>query len=236
MLLEQGRGLVGGYVGGATSLATQRRRQTSIMEGASMQVDSSTIGHKELTAMMASPVSEGRVRADMHAASLLLDWQGLRAERCPHLVAFTKPGMMVAQDIARICNCPLDYAAVAELPPCWPGGPVLVAAAFDGTVIVDEELRSECEVSVGEQDRLLEKAYERVASLLEAEAFEQEFPDLSGKTAIVVDDGLSSELATRVAIAAVRNAGARRVVLALPKGARKNVQPLWKLTDRIYRA
>jgi predicted phosphoribosyltransferase len=41
-------------------------------------------------------------------------------------------------------------------------------------------------------------------------------PDFRNRSAILVDDGLASGFTMRVAVAALRNAGARRIVVAVP--------------------
>jgi predicted phosphoribosyltransferase len=169
-----------------------------------------------------------------HAARFLLDLGILKSESRPHLVAFTQGGLEVAREIERLSEIPLTCAAVAEFSPPWPGGPVFGAAAFDGTVVVDEELKRFCSVSRDEFHRLVEGAYERVAGLVENYEDGAAFPDLKGQTAIVVDDGRGGPLAARSAMAAVRNAGATRVVLGLPMGARRCVQQLSRIADMTY--
>ena len=128
----------------------------------------------------------------------------------------------------------MDYAAVTALAPAWLGGPIFGAAAFDGTVVIDAALKAACSVSRENYQRNVEAAYESLAELVDHYRGDRPFPDLSGGTAIVVDDGLSVPLVTRVAIAAARNAGARRVVLALPTGHRYGVQQLMQSADLTY--
>jgi predicted phosphoribosyltransferase len=169
-----------------------------------------------------------------HAARYLLDLGILRGESRPHLVAFTPGGLKVAREIERLSEIPLTCAPVAEFSPPWPGGPVFGAAAFDGTVVVDEELKRFCSVSRDEYHRLVEGAYERVAGLVEENEDGAAFPDLKGQTAIVVDDGRSGPLAVRSTIAAVRNSGAPRVVLGLPMGERRCVRQLSRIADMTY--
>ena len=176
---------------------------------------------------------DGNFRDLAHTARFLLR-RGILVERQPHLVAFSPGGLALAREIERSSEIPLTRAAVAEFPPPWPGGPVLGAAAFDGTIVVDEDLKELCSVSREEFHRLVEGAYERVAELVEADRDSGAFPDLNGQTAIVVDDGLSATLATRSAMAAVRNAGAPRVVLVLQMGQRRSVQQLSRLADLTY--
>lgn len=173
-------------------------------------------------------------RDHVHAAHFLLDMGILLGETRAHLISFAPGGHSVAQVIANTSGVLLDQAAVTALSPAWLGGPIFGAAAFDGTVVIDEELKAACSVSRHDFHRNVERAYETLAELVEQSRGDSPFPDLSLQTAIVVDDGLSSPLVTRVAMAAARNAGARRVVLAMPIGHRHDVQQLTQWADLTY--
>lgn len=187
--------------------------------------------------LLSSPALDdmsGAFRDRAHAARVLLELGVLQGESQPHLVVFSPGGHAVAREIERICEIPLTRAAVAEFSSPWPGGPVFGAAAFDGTVIVDEELKERCSVSRQEFLRLVEGAYERVSGIVEKTNRGAAFPVLDGQTAVVVDDGWSSSLAIRSAMAAVRHAGAPRVVLVLPVGQRTSVRLLSRSADLTY--
>jgi predicted phosphoribosyltransferase len=177
---------------------------------------------------------DGTFRDRAHAGRCLLDMGLLAREVNPQLVAFGPGGMVVAREMCRVSREPVAFAEVAELAPPWLGGPVFGAAAFDGSVVVDHELKDLCSVTREEFHRLVEQAYEVVARLVERRRGEMGFPDLRGRTAVVVDDGLSAPFAARAAIAAVRNAGAHRVVFALPVGYRRTMLGLCSVADLVF--
>jgi putative phosphoribosyl transferase len=57
--------------------------------------------------------------------------------------------------------------------------------------------------------------------------------NVAGRTAVVVDDGAATGASVRAALAAVRNAGARQTVIALPVLPRPTAERLARDCDRL---
>jgi predicted phosphoribosyltransferase len=57
--------------------------------------------------------------------------------------------------------------------------------------------------------------------------------DLSGKTVILVDDGIAAGSTMRTAIDALRKLGAGRVVVAVPTAPARSLEAMRKLADEI---
>lgn len=167
-------------------------------------------------------------------AGHLIDMGILSSEWRPKLLAFGEGGWLLAREISRISGVEAAFVAVAELAPAWPGGPVFAAAAFDNTVIVDDAMKEICAVSRNQFHKLVEAAYQQVSEIARRHGAETTSPDLCKRTAILIDDGLSTLLATRAAIAAMRNGGAQRVVFVAPAAARRNMQQLADEIDLSY--
>jgi putative phosphoribosyl transferase len=67
-----------------------------------------------------------------------------------------------------------------------------------------------------------------------AAAFPGSWPDVNGKTVILVDDGLATGATMRAAVGAVREAGAATVVVAVPVGSLAAQTSLAKLVDAVF--
>jgi predicted phosphoribosyltransferase len=173
-------------------------------------------------------------RSAAHAAEFLLQMGLMLGEVSPHLIAFTAGGTLLADELAARCGCPSVFAPVGEIHSPWIGGPTLGAVAWDGTLLIDGVIKAACGVSSEEFRKLLENAYDRTKAILDARLGEGAFPDLREQTAIVVDDGCAAPIVTRVAIAAARNAGARRVVVAVPGGQRHSIRSVANAADITY--
>lgn len=138
-----------------------------------------------------------------------------RAEH-PIVLGLTRGGVPVALEVARSLDADLDIIVVRKL-----GAPecpeyAIGAIAEGGAVYVRQDALRE--VGLGAED---------VAALAEREAVELSrrvrsyrgdgsMPDLAGRTAIIVDDGVATGATARAAARAARQRGAARVVLAAP--------------------
>ncbi|MDD1746974.1 MAG: hypothetical protein LUQ16_04350 [Methanomassiliicoccales archaeon] len=60
------------------------------------------------------------------------------------------------------------------------------------------------------------------------------YPDLGGKTVILVDDGLASGFTMLAAIKFVRSKGARKVVVAVPTGSERSVELVLEQADEVH--
>ena len=107
------------------------------------------------------------------------------------------------------------------------------AIASGGVRVMDEALVRKLGVSPA--------AIERVVLREERELRRREYAyrgdvppaPLAGKTAILVDDGLATGSSMRAAVKAVRERGARRIVVAVPLGPPETVRELGRLADEV---
>ncbi len=136
----------------------------------------------------------------------------------PVVLALPRGGLPVAAEVARALGAPLDVLLVRKIG--LPSQPELaVGAVVDGEtpeVVVNEELRflvdrdrKAFDALIAEELREIER---RKALYLKGK------PSLSltGKTAIVIDDGLATGATARAALKSLRKRGSAKVVLAVP--------------------
>jgi putative phosphoribosyl transferase len=144
------------------------------------------------------------------------------AERLAHLqgapdtvvLGIPRGGVVVAAEVARALELPLDIAAAAKV-----GAPghqeyAIGAVAADGVVLANPDVRYPRE----ELERLAVPAAQKVAHELADFREGREPLDLLGKTAILVDDGLATGLTAMAAADWLTRQGAARVVVAVPVG------------------
>ena len=125
----------------------------------------------------------------------------------------------VAGEVARLLQLPLDVFVVRKLG--VPGQEELAmgAIATGGIRVLDTELIRQLHIS----DTLVERATSREHRELERreEAYRnmRPTPDVSGRTVILVDDGLATGASMFAAVAALRRATPARIVVAVPVGS-----------------
>jgi putative phosphoribosyl transferase len=143
--------------------------------------------------------------------------QGYASQR-PAVVALPRGGVPVAYEVARALEAPLDVIVARKLGA--PGQPELgIGALVDGDhpeTVLDQQVIALLAVDRDylrtEIDRQLHEIRRREA------AYRGGRPPvaLTGRTVIVIDDGLATGSTMRAALRAVRRAGPKRVVLAVP--------------------
>ena len=130
------------------------------------------------------------------------------------VIGLSRDGILVASEIARLLEAPLDVLVVREFG--VPGGSV-VGAVGEGGVRVLENGAADALGLDESAVRALEMR-ERIEVERQARRFRGERPrrPLAGATVLIVDDGMASVSATRAASAIARAEGAARVLLAVP--------------------
>lgn len=142
-------------------------------------------------------------------------------------------GIAVAVEIGRELHLPLDVAVVSKITLPWNPEAGYGAVAFDGTVMLNEELLSRLNLSNQEIETGIKKTEQKVARRVMIFRGNQPLPDLK-RPIILVDDGLASGFTLRVAIKALRKAGATNIILAVPTGHLESAQMILEEVEAIY--
>lgn len=134
----------------------------------------------------------------------------------PIVLALPRGGVPVAREVALALHAPLDFLAVRKLGA--PHNPEygIGAVVEDGTRLIDPEAIAVLGIGNGALDAIV--ARERAELRRRTAAYRGDRPvlDLSGRTVIVVDDGVATGVTDAAALRAVRRRGPRRVILAVP--------------------
>jgi putative phosphoribosyl transferase len=145
------------------------------------------------------------------------------------VLAIPRGGVVVAAEVARILGLPMDIVVVRKIGA--PGNPEYAVGAMDedgrvlrnpSAYVSDAYLAKEGRVNLAEIER-------RVAEYRGG----RPAPELGGRTAILVDDGIATGLTALAAIAFARSHGAARVVLATPVVARDTAPRLAAAADEL---
>jgi putative phosphoribosyl transferase len=163
------------------------------------------------------------------------------AERLPQyaglddvlVLGLPRGGVPVAAEVARALGVSLDVFLVRKLG--VPGHEELAfgAIASGGARVLNRDVVA----ALGIDEHTIEQVAEREQVELErrAEAYRgtAEPPDVRGRTAILVDDGLATGASMRAAVEAVHGLGPDRVVVAVPAAARQTCDDLAGGVDEV---
>src|SRR5215213_5984229 len=149
------------------------------------------------------------------------------------VLGLPRGGVPVAAEVARALGAPLDVFLVRKLG--VPGREELAfgAIASGGARVLNRDVVA----TLGIDERTIEEVAAREQAELErrAEAYRgtAEPPDVRGRTAILVDDGLATGASMRAAVEALRGLVPERVVVAVPAAARQTRDDLAREVDEV---
>jgi len=175
-------------------------------------------------------VFRDRTEAGEVLARMLEGYRGSEAL----VLAVPAGGVPVAAAIARELGLALDVAVVSKITLPWNTEAGYGAVAFDGTVRLNEALLPELGLSEEDVAEGIERTKRKVERRAKTLRGDRPLPDLTHRTAILVDDGLASGFTMRVAVEALRNAGAREVVVAVPTAHAEAVRRLAGAVEVLY--
>jgi predicted phosphoribosyltransferase len=149
------------------------------------------------------------------------------------VLGLPRGGIPVAAEVASRLDAPLDVFVVRKLG--VPGHEELAmgAIATGGVRVVNDDVVRHLGITADTLDRV---AAEEQAELLRREgAYRGGRPplDLAGATVILVDDGLATGSTMRAAVAAVRQLGPAKVVVAVPVAAPQTRDDFAREVDEI---
>ena len=149
------------------------------------------------------------------------------------VLAIPRGGLPLGRAVADALDAPLDVVVASKIGA--PGNPELAigAAASDGSVWLDEETVANLGVDDEYIDRERKREAENAREKAERYRDGGELPDLAGKRVVVVDDGVATGATAKAALRLVRDAGAARVVLAVPVGPPETVDELRAEADEV---
>ncbi len=155
------------------------------------------------------------------------------ADEDPVVLGLPRGGVPVARAVARALDAPLDVIVVRKLGVPFQPELGMGAVGEDGVRVLNEEIVRLARVEPDELARV--ETRERAEVEARARRFRAGRPriDLSGRTVIVIDDGIATGGTARAALQVARAQGASRVVLAVPVAPIETVQELRGDADEV---
>lgn len=177
--------------------------------------------------VFADRTDAGRLLANLLTASYRFAREAL-------VLAIPSGGVPVGIELASGLNLPLDVIIVRKLR--IPGNPEagFGAVGLEGGVFLNDDLV--CLVGISESE--IASEVETVRRELEARnrllRGDRPFPELSGKTILLADDGLASGFTVMAAVSALREKGAGKIVVATPTAPLSSIERVAPMVDEIY--
>jgi putative phosphoribosyl transferase len=134
------------------------------------------------------------------------------------VLALPRGGVPVAYEVAQALHAPLDVFIVRKLG--VPGHEELAFGAIaSGGVRVLNDLVGPLEISRDTIEAVTKRERQELQRRERIYRDDRPAPDVRDRTVLLVDDGLATGSTMRAAVAALRQQGPRRIVVAVPVGA-----------------
>jgi putative phosphoribosyl transferase len=140
--------------------------------------------------------------------------------RSPDVVVLGLPrgGVPVAAEVAAALDAPLDVIVVRKLGIPYQPEVAMGAIGEGGVRVLDEALVARAGVTAAEVDTVERRERATLDARVARFRADGERLDLTGRTAIIVDDGIATGATANAAARVARRLGASRVVVAAPVG------------------
>lgn len=149
------------------------------------------------------------------------------------ILALPRGGVPIGYEVAQAIQAPLDLMLVRKLGVPGHKELALGAIATGGARVLNEGVIASYNISedtinkvAAEEDIELQRRYRVYRK-------DKPPPELANRCVILVDDGIATGATMRAAIAALRQTGAAKVVVAVPVGAPETIALLHKEADEV---
>ena len=170
-----------------------------------------------------------RAEAGRMLAEALCHYAGAEAI----VLGMARGGVVVGAEVARALGLPLEAIITRKIGA--PGNPeyAIGAIAEGGEAVLNHSEIRAFGISQQYLDREILYQKEEIQRRQEIYRGGRGLPSLVDKTAILVDDGIATGFTMRAAIQAVGQAGAARIVMAVPVGPAETIKAFEQLVDEV---
>jgi putative phosphoribosyl transferase len=162
-------------------------------------------------------IFEDRTDAGRRLASILSSMETIEgAVICAIPAGGVPPGL----EVVRVLKAPLRIAVVRKVQIPWNPEAGFGAVTWDGRVFLNRALMAGLDLSEAEVEAAIAKAKlsveERIEKFTGGRGLE---PELTGRVAVLVDDGLATGYTMLAAVEAARAESSHRIIVAVPTGS-----------------
>ena len=149
------------------------------------------------------------------------------------VLAIPNGGVPVALEVASALKADLDLVICRKIPlPLTPEAG-FGACADDGTIVLNEEIAKR----VGLSRQQIEYEATKVRAEIKRRSIlykgDRPLVTVTGRTVIIIDDGLASGITMRAAVESVRHRRPREIVVAVPCASALAVKQLERVADKV---
>jgi putative phosphoribosyl transferase len=132
------------------------------------------------------------------------------------VLGIPRGGVVVANEVAKALDAPLDIVVTRKIGAPGQEEYGLGAVTQEGEVIVDRKAAETVGASQDYLDEVSQRKREEVKQRMESLRGDTPYPELEGKTVIIVDDGIATGNSVAAAVMSIKRRKPMRIVVAVP--------------------
>jgi putative phosphoribosyl transferase len=136
------------------------------------------------------------------------------------VVGLPRGGVVVAYEVARVLDAPLDVVVVRKLGAPFQPELAIGAIGEDGVVLVDAQMAARCGLDDAGIDALVARELAELERRSRRFRGDAEPLAVAGRSVVLVDDGIATGATAQAAARVLRQRGTARISLAVPVGPR----------------
>jgi predicted phosphoribosyltransferase len=174
-------------------------------------------------------VFENRRDAGIQLAAKLLEYEGQDTV----VLAIPNGGVPVGLEVATVLKASFDMVIARKIPMPLNPEAGFGAVADDGTIILNDELVKRLGLSAQQISFQVSEVRARISQRSLLYHGERPLTSVTGKTVLIVDDGLASGFTMMAAAESVRRRRPREIVVAVPAASANAVSQVEEIADRV---
>lgn len=174
-------------------------------------------------------VFENRRDAGIQLAAKLLEYEGQDTV----VLAIPNGGVPVGLEVATLLKASFDMVIARKIPMPLNPEAGFGAVADDGTIILNDELVKRLGLSAQQISFQVSEVRARISQRSLLYHGERPLTSVTGKTVLIVDDGLASGFTMMAAAESVRRRRPREIVVAVPAASANAVSQVEEIADRV---
>ncbi len=149
------------------------------------------------------------------------------------VLAIPAGGVPVGFILSKKLKLHFDIILVRKIHIPWNREAGFGAISWDGVALFNEPLLQSLDLTEGEVNRCIADEKENIIKRMRLFRGDKSFPDLRGKTVILVDDGMASGFSMLAAIESVKRRDVKEIVVAVPTGSENAVNLVEPHVDKL---
>jgi predicted phosphoribosyltransferase len=149
------------------------------------------------------------------------------------ILAIPRGGVVIAYEIVKTLGCQWDLIIPRKISSPHNKELAVGAVSSDGSYFIDKEYINSLKIPEKYIEYEITKEFNEIKRRLREYKGNDSFPEVKGKTTIIVDDGIATGYTILAAIKSVIKHGANKVILAVPVASKESVAYLKETVDEV---